>query len=46
MGEWSESYLDRDYGLEVFDGTSWEVEVYYSNGLKSMKFYWGKCFSV
>ncbi|MGO4939600.1 hypothetical protein ACTQ45_06205 [Fundicoccus sp. Sow4_D5] len=38
MGEWRESYLDRDYGQEVLDGTSWDLEVYYSNGLKSIEF--------
>ena len=37
MGEWRENYLDRDYGQEICDGTSWDVEVHYSNDLKSIE---------
>ncbi len=39
VGEWRKAYLPKRFGYAVFDGTQWELEIYYSNGRKPVKFY-------
>lgn len=37
MGEWRKEYLDRDYGSTVMDGSSWNIEIHYSNNQRQFE---------
>lgn len=38
MGEWRYVYKPEDYGESVLDGTTWHIEIEYSNGAKPVKY--------
>lgn len=38
MGEWRGDYLASDYGFTIIDGSSWMIEVYYSNDSEKVEF--------
>ena len=39
IGEWRSKYNLRRFGYEVLDGTQWELEIHYKNGIKPFKIY-------
>ena len=39
IGEWRKKYTAAQYGCMVCDGTQWELNIYYSNGIKPFKVY-------
>lgn len=38
MGEWRLNYDSSDYGWLVMDGTNWDIDIEYKNGLKEVNF--------
>ena len=38
MGEWRRTYDTNRFGILVLDGTQWNVEIEYKNGIKSVSF--------
>lgn len=38
IGEWRESYSDSDYGEQIMDGTSWSVNVHFTNKIDLIQF--------
>ena len=39
IGEWRRNYDPLRFGLVVMDGTSWHLEIYFSNGRRAVKIY-------
>lgn len=39
IGEWRSNYDPRRFGYVVLDGTQWELEIFFSNGHKTVKIY-------
>lgn len=39
IGEWRKHYNTRRFGIEVLDGTQWDLEICFSNGHKPVKIY-------
>lgn len=39
LGEWRSFYNLKRFGYEVLDGTQWELEIHYNNGVKPFKSY-------
>lgn len=38
IGEWRDTYADSDYGEEVMDGTTWSLNVHFSDEMKITEF--------
>lgn len=38
MGEWLSDYWPNRFGVNVLDGTSWEIVIEYDNGIPPMNF--------
>ena len=39
IGEWRRVYDTYRFGVAVMDGTQWELEIYFSNGRRAVKFH-------
>ena len=39
IGEWLKHYNTRRFGIEVLDGTQWDLKICFSNGHKPVKIY-------
>ena len=44
IGEWRRSYTPKRFGYEILDGTQWELEIHYNNGVKPFKSYGSNSF--
>ena len=39
LGEWRRRYTPDRFGHSILDGTQWELEIQYNNGMKPFKVY-------
>jgi len=44
LGEWKYSYMCEDYGIDIYDGCEWIVEIEFSNGKKSIQIEGHECY--
>ncbi|QNN61807.1 hypothetical protein H9L01_03610 [Erysipelothrix inopinata] len=38
IGEWRNSYTTERFGYTIYDGTQWELEIYYCNAKGPIRF--------
>ena len=44
LGEWKKRYICEDYGIEIFDGCEWELEIEFSNKKRTLRIEGHECY--